>query len=109
MRAANYIHSHFERNLDLDTLAAEACLSKFHFLRLFRQVLGLTPYAYLLRKRAHTARRLIATSKLTFDEIALQVGFATRSSLFRQMRRWLDCRPGDLRSCAHAMPRNRSR
>ena len=109
MHAANYIHSHFERDLDLDMLSAEACLSKFHFLRLFRQVIGVTPYAYLLRKRAHTARRLIATTGLTFDEIALQVGFATRSSLFRQMRRWLDCRPRDLRACPQAMPRRRSR
>lgn len=109
MHAANYIHSHFERDLDLDILAAEACLSKFHFLRLFRQVMGVTPYAYLLRKRAHTARRLIATTGLTFDEIALQVGFATRSSLFRQMRRWLDCRPGDLRAAPQAMLRRRSR
>jgi AraC family transcriptional regulator len=110
MLAANYIQSNFERDLDLDTLAAEACLSKFHFLRLFREVMGLTPYAYLLRKRAHTARRLIATTGMTFDEIALQVGFTTRSSLFRQMRRWLDCRPHELRAgCRQAMPRRRSR
>jgi AraC family transcriptional regulator len=101
MLAASHIQSHFDRDLDLDTLAAEACLSKFHFLRLFRDVMGVTPYAYLLRKRTHVAKRLIATTGRTFDEIALQVGFATRSSLFRQMRRWMACRPHELRAGSH--------
>jgi len=100
MRAANYIHSNFERDLSLDQLAHEACLSKFHFLRLFRQVTGLTPYSYLLRKRTLVARRLISSTQLGFDEIALQVGFAARSSLFRQMRRWLGTSPGALRTDA---------
>lgn len=119
MTAANYIHSHFEVDLDLERLAREACLSKFHFLRLFRGVMGLTPYAFLLRKRAYAASRLISTTSLTFDEIALQVGFASRSSLFRQMRRWLQCRPHELRAgrsrpryapeAAQARPRSLSR
>ena len=97
MLAANYIHSQVDDDVSLDRLAAEACLSKFHFLRLFRQVTGLTPYAYLLRKRARVAARLIASTTLSFDDIALQVGFATRSSLFRQMRRWLGKSPRELR------------
>jgi AraC-like DNA-binding protein len=97
MLAANYIQSSFDDDVRLDRLAAEACLSKFHFLRLFRQATGLTPYAFVLRKRAHVASRLIASTAMSFDEIALQVGFASRSSLFRQMRRWLRQSPRDLR------------
>jgi AraC family transcriptional regulator len=101
MQAANYIQSRFDHDVSLERLAAEACLSKFHFLRLFRQVMGVTPYAYVLRKRAQVAARLIATTRLGFDEIAQQVGFATRSSLFRQMRRWQQRSPRELRgSCS---------
>jgi AraC family transcriptional regulator len=80
MLAANYIQSCFDADVSLDRLAAEACLSKFHFLRLFRQATGLTPYAFVLRKRALVASRLIASTGMSFDEIALQVGFASRSS-----------------------------
>jgi AraC family transcriptional regulator len=97
MLAANYIQSCFDDDVSLHRLAAEACLSKFHFLRLFRQVTGLTPYAFVLRKRALVASRLIASTRMNFDEIAMQVGFATRSSLFRQMRRWLSQSPRELR------------
>ena len=97
MMAANYIQSSFDDDVRLDRLAAEACLSKFHFLRLFRQATGLTPYAFVLRKRAYVASRLIASTAMSFDEIALQVGFASRSSLFRQMRRWLRQSPRELR------------
>ncbi len=98
MMAANYIHSCFDADVRLERLAAEACLSKFHFLRLFRQATGLTPYAFVLRKRAHVASRLIASTAMSFDEIAMQVGFASRSSLFRQMRRWLRQSPRELRA-----------
>jgi AraC family transcriptional regulator len=105
MLAANYIQSCFDEDVSLDRLAAEACLSKFHFLRLFRQATGLTPYAFVLRKRALVASRLIASTGMSFDEIALQVGFASRSSLFRQMRRWLRQSPRELRGARRAQPR----
>ncbi len=92
MLAANYIHSNFDRELNLDELAAAACLSKFHFLRLFRQVMGVTPYAYVLDKRVRAAKKLMADTGLTLEEISQQVGFATRSGLFRQLQRQGICR-----------------
>jgi AraC-like DNA-binding protein len=109
MLAANYIQSCFDDDVSLDRIAAEACLSKFHFLRLFRQATGLTPYAFVLRKRAHVASRLIASTGMSFDEIALQVGFTTRSSLFRQMRRWLRQSPRELRGGWSAQARRPAR
>ena len=105
MRAANYIQSSFDDDVCLDRLAAEACLSKFHFLRLFRLATGLTPYAFVLRKRANVASRLIASTSMSFDEIAQHVGFTTRSSLFRQMRRWLQQSPRELRGGRRAQTR----
>lgn len=92
MLAANYIHSNFDREVNLDELAAAACLSKFHFLRLFRQVMGVTPYAYVLDKRVRAAKKLMADTGLTLEEISQQVGFATRSGLFRQLQRQGICR-----------------
>ena len=92
MLAANYIHSNFDGEVNLDELAATACLSKFHFLRLFRQVMGMTPYAYVLDKRVRAAKKLMAGTGLTLEEISQQVGFATRSGLFRQLQRQGICR-----------------
>jgi len=86
--ATDYIHAHFEKDIALDVLASVACLSKYHFLRLFTAIHGITPNAFVHRKRARVAGRLLASSAFTMDEVALRVGYAARSSLFRQMRRW---------------------
>lgn len=42
--AIDAIHTHASSPIDLEALAATACLSKFHFLRLFKQAFGLSPY-----------------------------------------------------------------
>jgi AraC family transcriptional regulator len=64
---------------------------------LFRQVMGITPHACVLRRRTQVAARLIATTRLGLEEIAQQAGFANRSGLFRQMRRWRGRSPCELR------------
>lgn len=84
--AADYIHSNYTRPISLDDIAAAANLSKFYLVRLFGQVLGTTPHAYLRRKRLTAARRLIEHSDLCLAEVADLVGFGSRSAMFRQLR-----------------------
>lgn len=82
----DFIHSNYQRQITIDDMAAAACLSKYHFIRLFHALDGVTPYRYLQRKRVAAAQRLLSTTKLSHVEIAEQVGFDHRSTLFRQMR-----------------------
>ena len=63
------------RPLRLDDLAAEAGVSKFHFTRLFRQKVGLTPLAYLLERRLDAASRLLEVTDLSVAAIATRCGF----------------------------------
>ena len=95
--AVDYIETCFDQQISLDLLAKVACLSKFHFQRAFCALLGLTPRDYLQRKRAFVARRLLATTHLSASEIALRVGYASRTSLTKQLRRWTGAPPGQLR------------
>jgi AraC family transcriptional regulator len=97
MRAVDYIESCYERPIDLDRLAREACLSKFHFLRAFRVLHGLTPLDYLQRKRALVAKRLLTTTQLPIAQVSEAVGYASRATLGRQMLRWVGATPGALR------------
>jgi AraC family transcriptional regulator len=85
--AADYIHTNYAQSLDLGELARVACLSKYHFLRLFALVHGITPHAYLQRERTNVAVRLLRTTRLTVGEVAERVGFAERSTLLRRLRR----------------------
>jgi AraC family transcriptional regulator len=83
----DFIHSNYQRPITIDDMAGAACMSKYHFIRLFHELERVTPYRYLQQKRVAAAQRLLATTQLTHVEIAEQVGFDHRSTLFRQMRR----------------------
>ena len=85
--ATDYLHTNYAQPLCLAVLARVACLSKYHFLRLFTLVHGTTPYAYLQRKRTNAAVRLLHTTQLTVGEVASRVGFADRSTLLRRLVR----------------------
>ena len=86
--AVDLVHSAFDRDIGLADMAQAACLSKFHFLRLFTELHGITPHAYLQRKRALAASRLLDKASLTASEVAERVGFNSRSTMARQLRRW---------------------
>jgi AraC family transcriptional regulator len=85
--AADYITSNYQQPLTLDDIAASARLSRFHLVRLFRQVHGMTPHAYLLGKRLAVAQRLLLQTRLDLNEIADRAGFGSRWSLFRHLRK----------------------
>jgi AraC-like DNA-binding protein len=63
-------------------LAQEAGLSRFQLLRGFRKATGLTPHAYLVQRRLHVARRLIA-KRCPIAEAAAAAGFADQSHMTR--------------------------
>jgi AraC family transcriptional regulator len=95
--ATDYLHSNYREQIDLTALGKAACLSKYHFLRLFTLVHGITPHQYLLRKRTKVALRLLQTTPLDVSEIASSVGFVQRHALLRQMRRWTGLSPREIR------------
>lgn len=85
--STDHINTYYMRPLDTGQLARAASLSRFHFIRLFRAVHGMTPFAYLQRKRAVAARRLLLATRLSQEEVAARVGFESRSTLYRQLLR----------------------
>lgn len=99
----DYIHTYYARALTMDELARSACVSKFHFIRLFRAIHGATPFAYLQRKRAEVAKRLLQSTSFGLDKIAAQVGFDSRSTMFRQVRRLTGVNARTLRAARAGM------
>lgn len=97
--ATDFIHSNFARPLMLSDMAGAAFLSRHHFLRLFKQIHDVTPHEYLQRKRTSAAARLLRNSQLHVDEVVKEVGFDSRSTLFRALRRFHGVTP---RECRHA-------
>jgi AraC-like DNA-binding protein len=88
--------------IDLEGAAGEAGLSPFHFLRLFRDVLGVTPHQYLVRARLRRAARLLAEDGRSITDIALDVGFADLSNFVRTFHRAAGVSPRRFRRAARA-------
>lgn len=77
----------------LATLADAAGLSRFQLLRGFKRITGLTPHAYLMQRRLHLARRLIAGG-MPCAETAATSGFCDQSHLTRHFMRCFGLAPG---------------
>jgi len=92
--ALRYIEAHADEPLDLDRLAAVACVSKFHFLRAFARVVGLTPYRYLLHMRLRRAGAALVTTDRPVSEIAFDAGFGDLSTFNAHFRSAMGAAPG---------------
>lgn len=92
-QARMYMHTHLDEALDLDTLAQVACLSKYHFIRLFKEAFGQTPRQYLIARRLERARTLLIHTPKTFHEICHEVGLKDSSSFGRLFKRSFGATP----------------
>ena len=70
----------------LGDLAASAGLSRYHFLRTFRGVTGVTPHQWVVRARLRDAAIRLVTTRAPVTEIALDVGFDDLSNFIRSFR-----------------------
>jgi AraC family transcriptional regulator len=92
-----WMAEHVAEDLSLDRLAAQAGLSKFHFQRLFKSALGVSPSHYHINLRMNLARRLLRETKKSVVDIALEVGYANPSHFAQLFRRETGLSPSDYR------------
>ena len=78
----------------LASLAQRAALSRYHFLRCFRSVMGVTPYRYLLNRRLSLAARRLREDSASVLQIATDAGFADLSEFTRRFRAHFGLPPG---------------
>ncbi len=72
-----FMGAHYAEPLSLDRLAREACVSRFHFGRLFKERVGVTPHSYLVKIRLDAAAALLRDTDLGVLEIALSCGYGS--------------------------------
>jgi AraC family transcriptional regulator len=100
VEAALWLDMNSREPIDLDDAASVVGLSPFHFLRLFKRVLGVTPHQYLVRSRLRHAARLLSEGKQSITEIAFDVGFGDLSNFVRSFHRAAGVSPRDFRRAA---------
>ena len=85
-RTLRRIEHHLDAELTLGSLAQEAGLSPYHFLRIFERLTGLTPHQYVLRSRLREAALQLAAEPAKILDIALDCGFGDVSNFNRVFR-----------------------
>ncbi|NSL86116.1 helix-turn-helix transcriptional regulator [Chitinophaga sp. Mgbs1] len=87
VQAKLYIDMHYAENIDLDNISDEACFSKFHFVRQFKNIYRRTPHQYLIFVRMKKAMELLKAG-VPVTDACYEVGFesvSTFSGLFRRI------------------------
>lgn len=87
VQAKLFIDAHYADPIDLDNIADEAYFSKFHFIRLFKNIYRRTPHQYLIFVRIEKAMELLKAGG-PVSEVCYSVGFESLGSfsgLFKRM------------------------
>ncbi|MBV9494787.1 MAG: helix-turn-helix transcriptional regulator [Acidobacteria bacterium] len=107
-RGAAFIHASLDRPLTVEDLAKEACLSTFHFHRLFTAFFGETPHRHIDRLRLERAKALLRGSRRSITEIAGECGFETPGAFATRFAKRFGVPPrafrknGEVRAAPHA-------
>ncbi|MEM1000705.1 MAG: AraC family transcriptional regulator [Bacteroidota bacterium] len=101
--ARDYLHSSLGQEVQLEEVARVACMSRYHFLRAFRETFRCTPYQYLKQLRMDRARQLLHTSHLSVQEIGFSLGYQNLSSFSRVFRQVEGMGPRRFRELRHAV------
>lgn len=94
-RARDLADRNYAEPLHLDELASAAGVSKYHFLRAFAAVYGVTPAAYLTERRIERAQDLLRATNLTVTEVCVLVGYSSLGSFSAKFRRLVGVSPSD--------------
>jgi AraC family transcriptional regulator len=95
--ARSRIDANLTADLSLETLAMEVGLSRAHFARAFRRVVGESPHRYVMDRRIEYAKRLLSQSHLALNEIAHEAGFCSQSHFTQIFRSRLGLTPQQYR------------
>jgi AraC family transcriptional regulator len=85
-RVLDYIQEHLGTPIRVSDLSALLHRTDAHFSRLFKRTFGVSPHAYVLRRRIELASRLMIESTTPLSEIALKCGFTDQAHLSKRFR-----------------------
>jgi len=92
-KALEYLEANCARNVSLTELSKLSPYGPSHFLRIFKEVTGLTPHAYLTQFRVELAIAQIRSGKALVD-VASMVGFSDQSHFTKKFKRIFGLPPG---------------
>lgn len=86
-KVLTYIHNNIYEEINIDDLAAMACVTKSHFIRLFVKTIGISPLQYINKKKIDRAELLLITDNQPIKEIAYDLGYNDHSYFIRLFKK----------------------
>jgi len=93
----DYMDAHLTEKTTISELAALVDLTRFHFIRSFKQTTGMPPHQFMIRRRIDLAKELLAGRDATIADVAAKVGFNSAIQLTRAFRRIVGTTPSTFR------------
>jgi len=103
-KSLQYIDSNFTNKINLDEAAYVACISKYHFSKLFKKMIGSTYQAYINNKRIGKAKELLRQNTFTITQVAHEVGYADITHFERIFKRITGYIPSYYRATFRSQP-----
>src|SRR3954469_15871714 len=94
VQAKLFIDKNYHEAIDLNDIADEAYFSKYHFIRLFKNIYGKTPHQYLIKVRVENARLLLKKG-LPVADVCYAVGFDSVTSFSILFKKITFCPPAN--------------
>ena len=94
VQAKLFIDDHYSEDIDLDNISDEAYFSKFHFIRLFKNIYGKTPHQYLTRVRIDKAKELLQ-NETSVTDTCFAVGFGSITSFTGLFKKYTKLPPSE--------------
>ena len=96
-KSITYIRKHINENIKIETLVDIACISKDHFIRLFKKETGMTPVQYISQKKIEKAQLLLVTEEMPIKEIAFLLSYEDHSYFNRLFKKITGVSPQEYR------------
>lgn len=100
-KSIRYIRKNMDKDIDLETLAKICCLSKDHFIRLFKKELKATPVQYINQKKIEKAQLMLFVGNHSVNDIAYTLAFNNVSYFNRLFKRIVGCTPLEYKANKH--------
>jgi AraC-like DNA-binding protein len=105
--AKQFLDKSYHDDINLDILVNEVNISKYHFIRLFKNTYGVTPHKYLTEKRLKIAKIELENTKESVSDICFKVGFNSVSSFCNLFKRVTSQTPLEFRDAFLKLKENR--
>lgn len=99
-----YIRLHIDEPIGIEELSGICCLSKDHFIRLFKKEMGQTPVRYINQKKIEKAQLKIISGEQSIKDIAYSLSFENVSYFNRLFRKYTRISPGEYKNLLRESP-----